>query len=201
MTLYIVAADRNPGVAALAQGHKVAFVVRAAVCKRQDVVHFLRRCQPTFAFTLLTQWMCLNITSTNPSPCAAVSLIGVRITQVSVVLMFRNLPVLVAEPTVGQSAAAREGAGPLGFVWHISPPKESKRASAFSYLRRLSSFFRHHNNNKGANSLSINFALLFQKRSRLLQRTLMHAKSILHAVFQIDSDFFPTLEAQITQFQ
>ena len=134
-------------------------------------------------------------------PRTAVSFVSVTITQVLVVLSLSCLLVLVAVSSGCQPPASWVGTWTLGFVWHPSPPKESKRASAFSYLRRLSSFFRHHNNNKGANSLSINFALLFQKRSRLLQRTLMHAKSILHTVFQIDSDFFPTLEAQITQFQ
>ena len=118
MTLYIVAADRNPGVAALAQGPKVAFVVRAAVCKRQDVVHFLRRCQPTFAFTLLTQWMCLNITSTNPSPCAAVSLIGVWIPLIFVVMMLGDLPVLVAVTTIGQATTPRIGARTLRLSRH-----------------------------------------------------------------------------------
>ena len=127
----IVAADRDTRVAALAQRHKVAFVVRTTVCKRQDVVHFLRRCQPTFAFTLLTKWMCLNITSTNPSPCAAVAFVGVRITQVSVVLMLRNLLVFIAEPAVCQSTAPWIGTRSLGFVGHLVPPGHRKRPSRF----------------------------------------------------------------------
>jgi len=41
LTFYIVAADRNIGVTALTQRHKIFIVVCAAVCKRKDVVHFL----------------------------------------------------------------------------------------------------------------------------------------------------------------
>ena len=38
---YIVVDDRNIGVTALTQRHKIFIVVCAAVCKRKDVVHFL----------------------------------------------------------------------------------------------------------------------------------------------------------------
>ena len=52
LTFYIVAADRNIGVTALTQRHKIFFVVCAAVCKRKDVVHFRRGRQPAILFTL-----------------------------------------------------------------------------------------------------------------------------------------------------
>ena len=38
---FVVAANRNAGVAALTLRHKIFIVVFAAVCKRKDVVHFL----------------------------------------------------------------------------------------------------------------------------------------------------------------
>ena len=41
LTFYIVVADRNAGVAALAQRHEILFVVLVAVCKWKDVMHFL----------------------------------------------------------------------------------------------------------------------------------------------------------------
>ena len=115
MMFCIVAADRNPGVAALAQGHKVAFVVRATVCKRQDVMHFLGGSQPAFAPTLLAKRMRLNIELTNASPRAAVLMAGVWIALVSVVLVHDDLPVLITVPTVGQPAATGIGARTLGF--------------------------------------------------------------------------------------
>ena len=52
LTFYIVAADRNIGVTALTQRHKIFIVVCAAVCKRKDVVHFRRGRQPAILFAL-----------------------------------------------------------------------------------------------------------------------------------------------------
>ena len=50
--LCIIAADRNPGVAALAQRHEISCVVGTPVCKRKDVVHFLGGRQPAILFAL-----------------------------------------------------------------------------------------------------------------------------------------------------
>ena len=119
LTVCIVAADRNAGVAALAQRHEISRVVGAPVCKRQDVMHFLGRRQPSFALTLLTKRMRLDITRTNFPPCSAVTLVGVGIALVFVILAPGDLPVLVAVPTVCQSSAAGIGAGALWFVGHL----------------------------------------------------------------------------------
>ena len=116
---FVVAADRNPGVAALAQGHEISRVVGTPVCKRKDVVHFLSRRQPSFALTLLTKRMRLDVACTYPSPCATVTLVSVRIALVFVVMALGNLPVLLAVPTVGQPAAAGIGARALRLVGHL----------------------------------------------------------------------------------
>ena len=131
MMLCIVAADRDTRVAALAQRHQVVIIVRTTVCERKYVMYFLGRRQSAFLFALLAKRMRLDIMRTDLLPCAAVAFVGVRITQVSVVLMLRNLPVLVTESAIGQSSAARVGARSLGFVWHPVPPGHEKGPSRF----------------------------------------------------------------------
>ena len=49
-----------------------------------------------------------------------------------IVLMLSDLPVLVTEPSVGQSATARVGARALGFVWHPVPPGHGKEPPQFA---------------------------------------------------------------------
>ena len=132
--LYIVATDRDTRVAALAQRHEVVLVVRATVCKRQDVMYFLGRRQSVLYRTLLTKGVRLDIMRTDFLPCATVAFVGVRITQVSVVLMLRNLLVFIAEPTVGQSATSGVGARALRFVWHLVPPGHEKTTGDFSSM-------------------------------------------------------------------
>ena len=117
--LCVVVADRNAGVAALAQGPEISRVVGTPVCMRKDVVHFLCGRQPTFALTLLTQRMRLDVACTYPSPCATVTLVGVGIALVFVILAPGDLPVFFAVPPVGQPAATGIGAGALWFVGHL----------------------------------------------------------------------------------
>ena len=117
-------------------------------------MYFLGRRQPAFLFALFAKGMHLDIIRTDLLPCATVAFVGVRITQVSVVLMLRNLPVLVAEPTVGQSPAAWVGARSLRFVWHPVPPGHEKTTGDFSsmafytaillYLKITSTFIYSH---------------------------------------------------------
>ena len=95
-------------------------------------MYFLGRRQSAFLFALLAKRMRLDIMRTDLLPCAAVAFVGVRITQVSVVLMLRNLPVLVTESAIGQSSAARVGARSLGFVWHPVPPGMKKDPRVFA---------------------------------------------------------------------
>ena len=115
---FVVAADRNAGMAALAQRHEISRVVCASVCQRQGVMHFLRGRKPAFVLTLLTKRMRLNITRTDSPPCSTVTLAGVRVALVFVVVMLGNLPVLVAIPAISQSATAGVRAGALGSLWH-----------------------------------------------------------------------------------
>ena len=80
--------------------------MRTAISQRQDVMCFRGRRQTVLYLTLLAKGARLDILRADFLPRAAVTFVGVRITQVSVVLMFRNLLVFVAELSVGQSSAA-----------------------------------------------------------------------------------------------
>ena len=118
-------------MATLTQRHEVALVVRAAISQRQDVMYFLGRRQPVLYHTLLAKGVRLDIMRTDLLPCATVAFVGVRIAQVSVVLMPRNLLVFIAEPAVCQSSAPGIGTRSLGFVGHLVPPGHRKRPSRF----------------------------------------------------------------------
>lgn len=107
-------------MAALTQRHEVVIVVRAAVCKRQDVMHFLGGSQPAFALTLLAKRMRLDVARTNPSPNASVSLVRIRIALIFVVMASGDLPVFIAITIVGQPTATGVGAGALRFSRHCS---------------------------------------------------------------------------------
>ena len=127
----IVAADRDTRVTALAQCHQVAITVRTAISQRHDVMYFLGRRQSVIYHTLLAKGVRLDIMRTDLLPCATVAFVGVRIAQVSVVLMLRNLLVFIAEPAVCQSSAPGIGTRSLGFVGHLVPPGHRKRPSRF----------------------------------------------------------------------
>ena len=139
LTFCIVAADRDSGVAALTQRHEVACIIRATVSQRHNVMHFLRGCQPTFPFTLLAQGMRLNVLQPCPAPCSAVTFVGIRVAFITVVIMLRGLPVIIAIPSIGQLTAAWIGARTLWFSWHALPPDTEESLRVFD-LRKLSSF-------------------------------------------------------------
>ena len=96
----VVVADRDTGMAALAQSHEISCVVGTPVYKRNDMVHFLCERQPAFLFALLTNWMRLNIELTYASPCSTVALAGVWIALVFVVMVHGDLPMFVTVATV-----------------------------------------------------------------------------------------------------
>ena len=134
MMFCIIAADRDTRVAALAQRHQVAIAVRSAVCERKYVMYFLGRRQSVLYRTLLAKGVRLDIMRTDLLPRAAVTFVGVRITQVPVVLMLRNLLVFIAEPAVCQSSTPGIGTRSLRFVWHPVPPGHEKTTGDFSSM-------------------------------------------------------------------
>ena len=105
--------------------------MRTAISQRHDVMYFLGRRQSVIYHTLLAKGVRLDIMRTDLLPCATVAFVGVRIAQVSVVLMLRNLLVFIAEPAVCQSSAPGIGTRSLGFVWHLVPPEHEKGPSRF----------------------------------------------------------------------
>ena len=56
-TMCVGVLNGDSRMAALTKRHEVALVIRAAVCQRQDVMHFLSGGQSTFTLALLTQRM------------------------------------------------------------------------------------------------------------------------------------------------
>ena len=113
------------------QREQIVFIMGAAVCQWNYVVYLLRRRQPSLALALLTQRMLQQKTRTDLLPCAAVALVCIWVAKITIVLMFRNLPVLVTIPTVGQPSAAGIGTGSFGFVGHPVPPGHEKGPSRF----------------------------------------------------------------------
>ena len=105
--------------------------MRTAISQRHDVMYFLGRRQSVIYHTLLAKGVRLDIMRTDLLPCATVAFVGVRIAQVSVVLMLRNLLVFIAEPAVCQSSAPGIGTRSFGFVGHFVPPGHGKRPSRF----------------------------------------------------------------------
>lgn len=107
-------------MATLAQSHEIVIVVRAAVCNRQHVVHFLGGRESAFFLTLLTQRMLLDIARTDSPPSTSVSLVRIRIALIFVVMALGDLLMLIAVPSVGQSTTTGVGAGALRFFRHRS---------------------------------------------------------------------------------
>ena len=142
---FVVAADRNAGVAALAQRHEISRVVCASVCQRQDVMHFLRGRQPAFLLALFAQRVRLNITRTDYPPCSTVTLAGVRVALIFVVMMLGNLPVLVAIPAISQSATAGVGAGTLGSLRHLAASSGQTKSHRGFLPGGCRILFRYHN--------------------------------------------------------
>ena len=142
---FVIAADRDTGVAALAQRHEISRIVCTSVRQRQDVMHFLRGRQPAFALTLLAKRMRLNITRTDSPPCSTVTLTGVRIALILIVMMLGNLPMLVAIPTISQSATTRVRTGTLGSPRHIVASSGQTKSHRGFLLGGCRILFRYHN--------------------------------------------------------
>ena len=119
---------------AFTQREQIVFIMSATVCQWQDMMNLLRRRQPAILPALLTQRMLQQKTRTDLLPRAAVTLVCIWVAKVMIVLMFRNLPVLVAISTVGQLSAAGIGARALRFVWHPVPPGHEKTTGDFSSM-------------------------------------------------------------------
>lgn len=107
-------------VARLAQAHKVAFSVIAALGNRQDVMHLLDRGQPSFLQTHLAEGVGLGIAVTDALPGAAVLPVHVCGAFVPVVAVALCLRVFGAVLTAvhGKPRTAGVTAGTLWFPWH-----------------------------------------------------------------------------------
>ena len=132
-------------MAALTQRHEIVFIVRTAVCQRQDVMHFLGRRQSSCLLALFAQRMRLNITRANPSPCTTVTLAGVWIPLIFVVMMLGNLPVFIAIPAISQSATAGVGAGTLGSLRHLAASSGQTKSHRGFLPGGCRILFRYHN--------------------------------------------------------
>lgn len=123
-----------------------------------------------------------------------------------IVLMLSDLPVLVTEPSVGQSATARVGARTLRFVWHLAPPGHAKEPPR---LRRLMFFLYSLILSKGEDDIqwllltSIKnisrkrsaYSVRLQREWNKLQRSVMDAKQMPRRAFKVHGDLLPSPKA------
>ena len=84
-------------VAAFAKTHKVAWVIRATLRKRLDVMDFLDRSHDTFAIAFLAVRMSFDVYAADPPPLLAVAFSRCRIASVAFVVLIHLFHVLLAE--------------------------------------------------------------------------------------------------------
>ena len=108
----------NLGVAGLAQRHKIASCVGAALGNRKDVVNLFRRCESSVLEAHLTQRMFRHIPIPDTFPGSSVFLVDIG--GAFVLVIFIPLRFLVERTvlTVGPVRAAGEAARPFWFAWH-----------------------------------------------------------------------------------
>ena len=104
--------------------HQIAFIMRAAIAKRLDVMHERRRDEASVRFAHLTQRLSYQMTVANPTPRTAVPLMLSVATSESFVVSLHRLLVLlaVAALLVCQIRAACHTARAFRFPRHLAPP-------------------------------------------------------------------------------
>ena len=90
------AALMNPLMTGYAERHQIALLMCATVSKRSDVMHKHRKDISSLLFALLTKRMPRQVTVTNASPCAAVSLVLIVAAHEVVVMPLHDFLVLLA---------------------------------------------------------------------------------------------------------
>lgn len=114
------AALMNPLMARCAERHQIALVMRATVRDWTNVMHKRRKDISSLLFALLTKRMSRQVTVTNASPCAAVSLVLIVAAHEVVVMPLHRFLVrlAVAAFSVRKVRATRHTAGALRFSRH-----------------------------------------------------------------------------------
>ena len=105
-------------VAALAQTHEVVLGMGAALRYRDNMVNFLHRCDSTFFEALFAQRVRRHISGADPVPRTTILTGCVRRSLISIVLLPRIFPVLLAIRSVCQIWTAGIGARSLRFLRH-----------------------------------------------------------------------------------
>ena len=82
------------------------------------MVNLLGRCCSALFKALLTQWVCLYISVTNPFPRSAVLLVDIKCSCESVILPCNQLLMFLTIPTVCKPWAVRICTTLLWFMWH-----------------------------------------------------------------------------------
>jgi hypothetical protein len=106
-------------VAGLAQRHEIVGVAAATFREWKDVMYLLGGYNQSLFLTLLTEWVCLDVSVTDAFPSTTVPLVGCGITFVPVVLFVHDLLVFGAVLlTFGKPTAAGISTGTLRFIGH-----------------------------------------------------------------------------------
>jgi len=107
-------------MATLAQAHEVILIVGAAFADGKDVVNLFDCDVLAILQAALTERVLVNVSISDPFPCAAVGAVHIGVALVLIVLLPGLLPMHFTILLVGQVRAAGVGAGAFGFHWHGS---------------------------------------------------------------------------------
>ena len=106
--------------------------MRTALRNRSNMMHKRRKNISPLIFAHLTEWIPRQVTVTNASPCAAVSLVLIVAAHEVVVMPLHRFLVrlAVAAFSVRKVRAACHAAGTLRLSRHRTPPRAIKKALA-----------------------------------------------------------------------
>ena len=164
----------NSGMTGFTYSLEVAYVVSSTLRERFNVVNCLSRCISSFRKTDLAERMLGSVGFSNCCPCLSVALPCLGITLVLLVASCFCFGMLLAEPSVSESRASREGAWSFRSFWHFVFPikkpcnqnggRASNEKAPREYLRAFIVYFitSDCNNILGIKSLSMSFSVLMK---------------------------------------
>ena len=120
----------NLFVAGHAERHQIAFVMRAAIAERLNVMHERRRHEASVRSAHLAQRFSCQMAVANPAPRAAVPLMLPIAASESFVVSLHRLLVLLAVATlpVREIGTACHTAGAFRFLRHLAPPLRHQKS-------------------------------------------------------------------------
>ena len=124
----------NPFMTGDAERHQILRIMRATVGERSNMMHKRRENISALLFTHLTEWILRQVTVTNASPCAAVSLVLIVAAHEVVVMPLHRFLVrfAVAAFSVCKVRTSHHAAGTFRLSRHCTSPskKPSRRIAS-----------------------------------------------------------------------